>query len=264
MNVVSTNKVQRAIQEIDWFLHKSGKKNDPLNRISKTKEFASFQSQIKSAIRKQAEWAAENQDSPKLVHMPMMSTLVSEEKVYSFLKFAFEESAKAQYRRRGFRTKGRVDFNLTNDAYISQLKAQGNYLLNQSNIDNLTRNKLIKTIEQGKLDGMTTDELAAEINANFGDISESRSMMIARTETNQATSSADLAVAKENGGQLKAWVVAGQGGDECDDNEADGPIPLDQAFSTGDDAPPAHPNCECYLDTDFPVDLSSVDVWGGE
>jgi len=38
------------------------------------------------------------------------------------------------------------------------------------------------------------------------------------------------------------------GGDECDicaENESAGWIPIDEAFPSGDQTPPNHPNCRC-------------------
>ncbi len=37
-------------------------------------------------------------------------------------------------------------------------------------------------------------------------------------------------------------------GDECGDNADASPIPISDNFPSGDDAPPAHPRCRCYLD----------------
>jgi hypothetical protein len=34
----------------------------------------------------------------------------------------------------------------------------------------------------------------------------------------------------------------------CQDNEDEGPIPIGETFSSGDDAPPAHNNCRCWLE----------------
>jgi len=75
---------------------------------------------------------------------------------------------------------------------------------------------------------------------------DSRAMMIARTETSDALSQASLDSMKDMGIEGKEWVV-NQPCDICLANEADGVIPVGQAFSSGDMAPPAHPNCECAL-----------------
>lgn len=46
---------------------------------------------------------------------------------------------------------------------------------------------------------------------------------------------------------FKVW----QANDSCEiclDNEDEGPIPVEDEFSSGDYAPPAHPNCTCELE----------------
>ncbi len=76
---------------------------------------------------------------------------------------------------------------------------------------------------------------------------ESRAMMIARTETSDALSQASLASMKDMGIEGKEWIVNNPDDGACLGNQADGVIPVGQAFSSGDMAPPAHPNCECAL-----------------
>ena len=75
--------------------------------------------------------------------------------------------------------------------------------------------------------------------------SEARAETIARTETANADCQGNLAVYKESGVVAqKQWIVGAGCCDEC--QELDGEIvDLDDNFSTGDDAPPAHPNCRC-------------------
>jgi hypothetical protein len=47
----------------------------------------------------------------------------------------------------------------------------------------------------------------------------------------------------------KAWLTAHDDLVEeiCRDNEDAGAIPLEGDFPSGDDCPPAHPNCRCAL-----------------
>jgi len=83
--------------------------------------------------------------------------------------------------------------------------------------------------------------------------------MIARTETIRADCQGNLAAYKNSGlVSGKKWILGSEhtGDDECNDNAAEGEIPLDQDFSSGDEAPPAHPNCVC----DFvPAGIEGVD-----
>jgi len=74
----------------------------------------------------------------------------------------------------------------------------------------------------------------------------SRAEMIARTETANALSQASLDSMADMGIEGKEWVVSFPC-DICLANENDGIIPVSKAFTSGDMAPPAHPNCRCAI-----------------
>ncbi len=94
--------------------------------------------------------------------------------------------------------------------------------------------------------GWTNRELADELDAAW-EFGADRALLIARTEPTFAETAGTLAGYRESG------VVEGKGWsgedpcDLCQDNEADGIIPLDDDFSSGDDGPPGHPRCECTV-----------------
>ena len=54
---------------------------------------------------------------------------------------------------------------------------------------------------------------------------------------------------REMGIDGKEWITAGDANvsDECEANEAEGVIPVNQAFSGGVMAPPQHPDCRCVV-----------------
>ncbi|GAG61049.1 unnamed protein product, partial [marine sediment metagenome] len=76
-----------------------------------------------------------------------------------------------------------------------------------------------------------------------------RSELIARTETANALSTASLDSMSDMGIEGKEWVTAGDANvsDECQGNEAEGVIPVNQEFSGGVMAPPQHPDCRCTV-----------------
>jgi hypothetical protein len=107
-----------------------------------------------------------------------------------------------------------------------------------------TRDSMRSLLTDGIERGLTNQELAKEISGSYA-FSPERSTLIARTES-------------ENAGVIEGWRASGQvEGKEwepdaeaceiCLGNAADGVIPIDATFSSGDDAPTAHPNCECTL-----------------
>ena len=48
---------------------------------------------------------------------------------------------------------------------------------------------------------------------------------------------------------MKEWTTAEDDlvSEDCEANGDQGPIGIDEAFDSGDDAPPAHPQCRCVL-----------------
>jgi len=81
--------------------------------------------------------------------------------------------------------------------------------------------------------------------------SPERASMIARTEIMAANGQGSLASfksARDIGVKIKkAWWPDDEACEICLGNADDGDIEVDAEFSSGDDAPPAHPNCECVI-----------------
>lgn len=112
------------------------------------------------------------------------------------------------------------------------------------------RGAVTDAIEGGK----SNDWLARTIADSYG-FSRDRADMIARTETNIAQNKGSLQGYKASGlVTFKQWVTADDDlvEPECEANGlagagGDGVIPIDDDFPSGDDAPPAHPNCRCVI-----------------
>ena len=121
-----------------------------------------------------------------------------------------------------------------------------------------TRDMIRSAVVQAQEEGWSTKALADALQETHG-FSDARASMIARTETIRADCQGNLAAYKNSGlVSGKKWILGSEhtGDDECNDNAAEGEIPLDQDFSSGDEAPPAHPNCVC----DFvPEGIEGVD-----
>lgn len=116
-------------------------------------------------------------------------------------------------------------------------------------ISNSTRDALAAEVEAAIANGATVSELAAAIQDSTA-FSEARATMIARTEMAKADIAGSMeafAACPEVTG--KEWLTAGDDkvSEECQDNEADGKIGINEAFSSGDQAPPSHPNCRCAI-----------------
>jgi SPP1 gp7 family putative phage head morphogenesis protein len=121
-------------------------------------------------------------------------------------------------------------------------------------IDDTTRDFLRTSVADAIAGGWSNDKLASEIADSYG-FSEERAMTIARTETQMAANAGALNGYKASGVvERKQWVTAEDDlvEEDCLDNAAAGPngdgvLALDDEYPSGDDAPPAHPNCRCVI-----------------
>jgi len=116
-------------------------------------------------------------------------------------------------------------------------------------IDEETKKRLAHTISQGIENKRGIPGLSRDIRSTFSDMSRHRSELIARTETANALSTASLDSMNDMGIEGKEWITAGDDlvSDECLGNEAEGVIPVGDAFSSGAMAPPEHPDCRCTV-----------------
>lgn len=109
-----------------------------------------------------------------------------------------------------------------------------------------TKSRLAQVVAEAIQNKSGIPGLAESIRDEFDNMSKFRSQMIARTETCDALQQSFLDRSEAMGVTGKEWVTF----DPCDicaANGDEGVVPLDHIFSSGDDAPPAHPNCRCAL-----------------
>ena len=100
--------------------------------------------------------------------------------------------------------------------------------------------------EKRGIDGLARDLRAAFKSMTGDEITPGRARVIARTETCDALEQAFLDRADDMGITGKEWVTYDPCSD-CEDNEAEGIVPIDHVYSHGVDRPPQHPNCRCAL-----------------
>ena len=115
-------------------------------------------------------------------------------------------------------------------------------------IDETTTTILEQAISTGIEKQLGVDGTAQLIRQILDDIGAARARTIAATEMNAAFSEAALLKLDRLGIEYKRWICSPDACEEiCQDNADDGPIPVDEDFSSGDDRPPAHPNCRCAV-----------------
>lgn len=115
-------------------------------------------------------------------------------------------------------------------------------------ITDTARDEIRSAVARGIDDGASAQDVADEI-ADLGTFSDERALTISRTEIIRANNQGHLASFKEAGIEQKEWSTAEDGDvcPECEANEDEGPIGVDDDFPSGDDAAPAHPNCRCTI-----------------
>jgi hypothetical protein len=142
---------------------------------------------------------------------------------------------------------------LANPNAVAWAQAHAAELVSQ--VADTTRERVNALVTQAEDEGWAVEKLSQAIRDDdvFG---VKRAQLIAHTETRTADNQGALAGmrgAQESGVDTeKSWVTRGDNVClVCQSNEDDGWIDVGDDFNSGDDAAPAHPNCEC--DTEYRV-----------
>lgn len=115
-----------------------------------------------------------------------------------------------------------------------------------SNITDTTRSEVADLIGDAVEEGWSNDKLADMLETDYT-FDEDRAEMIARTETAYADVAGNVASYEEAGVEKKRWLLGPNSCSYCEQNADDGDIDFNDTFTTGDFAPPAHPNCTCDI-----------------
>ncbi len=123
------------------------------------------------------------------------------------------------------------------------------------------RKRFATAVDQAIKGGMTREQAVAQATktgeAFSNRLLNMRAATIARTEAASSAVQGRLIGYQEtfDSGLLdqstatKTWLPDPAGACPiCEDNASQGPIAYEDSFDSGDDAPPAHPNCECDID----------------
>lgn len=138
-------------------------------------------------------------------------------------------------------------FDLVNERSIAYAEEVGAELV--KGVTEATRDSLRVLVRDAIANADGVNELKAAIREHYA-FSADRAETIARTEIGNAHMAGALEGAKDSGLEMtKSWLRGSEEFDceECGGNEEDGEIDLEDDFSSGDDAPLAHPSCECSL-----------------
>lgn len=113
-----------------------------------------------------------------------------------------------------------------------------------------TRDMIRGTIATGMADNLSAEDIADLLEDAYA-FSPERADIIAMTEIAQANSEGALDGYREAAGigvkVRKSWLMLEDACPVCQENADEGPIELEEEFSSGDMTPPGHPNCRCVL-----------------
>lgn len=117
-------------------------------------------------------------------------------------------------------------------------------------ISDSTRTMIRDTITRVLQNAEGSDAIIRDLEEAHA-FSPARAEMVSRTEVAAANSTAAMdsyREARDAGVHvMKEWLPGPESCEECLANADEGPIALDDMFGSGDDEPPAHPNCECAV-----------------
>lgn len=107
----------------------------------------------------------------------------------------------------------------------------------------------VEEIRQAISTSLGMNESMTDAQSRVADIvgDPNRAQTIAATESVNAYNSGMLTFGDQSGATGKEWNTNGATDEICPDNADASPLAIDDTFPSGDDAPPAHPNCNCSM-----------------
>lgn len=130
-------------------------------------------------------------------------------------------------------------FNRANDLAVAWAKEHAGELITQ--VMDSTREFVRAQVAQALDEGWSTARLKQEVLDGYA-FSNSRALMISRSEVTNSYGAANRIAAKSAGMDQKGWLAADDSCDDCQENEDAGLIDIDEPYPSGDDAPGAHPS----------------------
>lgn len=121
----------------------------------------------------------------------------------------------------------------------------------EDDLDDTTQKELGDTISKSYAGDLTHAAVLGLVAEQFKDWAGDRSEMIATNEVSEAYHGGAADFVDDwrggNGPVLKTWETEDDPCDDCAANEGMGAIDSEAPFDSGDDEPPAHPNCRCSI-----------------
>ncbi len=181
----------------------------------------------------------------------------AEESMIDDLRQAFVEAATAEYNAVAVS----FDTEQVNQDAVEYAKERAAETI--TDIAETTRNSIQADIVDALEEGTTSQELMGELIDSYS-FSPDRAERIARTELATANVQGHVNASQGAGATGKIWLLSNDHDDSancnCTDNAEEGEIPFEDDWSSGDDWPPAHPNCMCDFAAVYPDDGADADT----
>ena len=133
------------------------------------------------------------------------------------------------------------------ESFISEYLKDGGFTRLTGQIDKTTVDRLASAVADTYEKGASFDETVSAIRGEFADMTQYRAKMIAQTELNDAYNQSIFHFGTAAGATRKSWETDLAPCVVCIENAMAGEVEINSDFPSGDDAPPAHPNCLCSL-----------------
>jgi len=114
-----------------------------------------------------------------------------------------------------------------------------------TSITDTTAEKLLTSIKDSLDAGADFNTIKEGIQAVFTEATESRSVMITRTEVSASLNEGAIQSYKQAGVESTEWIATSPC-EVCAENDGV-VVKIGDAFPTGDTQPPQHPNCQCTV-----------------
>ena len=114
-------------------------------------------------------------------------------------------------------------------------------------LDSNREKSLAKFKAQLEKDGVTGADFDKAVEKERLRLIDERAKVIAQNEMGNALEAGALAQAHSEECTHKGWICEPNACGDCQANQAQGVIPINEPFSTGDDTAGAHPHCFCSV-----------------
>ena len=112
------------------------------------------------------------------------------------------------------------------------------------NINETTREDLLKSIQDGIDAGESLDDISKRVADIYQGAQDFRTDMIARTEVAASSNFGAIQGYLQAGVTQHQWIVVNPEDEDCLQNDGE-IVSINDAFPNGDTEPPVHPNCQC-------------------